>query len=253
MEKNLNQEKNSYKPYLKRPLILSVINWIYLIIPVYYGTIYAYLVVKNAPDFVYNTIFFLGVMTLGSLLTGLALLKTSLLSWYAVLIHSTLVIAHNIYSFIKISDFSSITSILGIIFSVLMALLIIYFIALRKNFRALFFLPRLKWWESKKRFQINITGVLVTEKSRYDVLIQNISTGGIKIQSETDISQEVKDYSSTIDFNSNGESLSVNLVLVWADHNLYGMKFVDLTPQTKKSIKKLVSQLKKEDKQETGR
>ena len=60
------------------------------------------------------------------------------------------------------------------------ALLVGYFLI--PAVRAAYFNKRLRWWESKPRYQVNLSGVFETQESREQCSVLNISEGGALVK-----------------------------------------------------------------------
>lgn len=107
--------------------------------------------------------------------------------------------------------------------------------------------PRIRWWEAKPRYSVNID-CRVNNKSLGT--IKNISTSGVFIT--TDNNLEI-DSDAVITFNFSAPSMEFNIkskVLVlhkFSIYNIegYGARFVDLTKENKHLVKSMIKYLEK--------
>jgi len=250
--------ENVTKGYLKKPIILQIINIVYFIIPLYYIVAYVMLCMRHPTvgQMVYNTIFFFGIMTVGSLFVAFSLYRTNQIGWYAVIIHSLLVITHNIYTLFspayKNPDGSNTNIILSVVFNIIMFAVILYFIVIHKKFRVLFFQPRLRWWESKPRYGFCIPAEITVNDVEYEISLSDVSVGGIRIVRDSKVPFDER-FDYYINFKYEGIPVFSPIKLVWLSDQSAGAKFISDSQESRSNIHRIVKMLKAAKKDKEGR
>ncbi len=106
-----------------------------------------------------------------------------------------------------------------IVFSILITL---YFLI--PTVKTTYFDPKLRWWEAKPRYEVEIKGISENQDKENEIFIKNISEGGLFFTSNTEF--ELNTFSNLL-FNFNDEDFSIpgKLIFKRTDINGYGVQF----------------------------
>lgn len=250
------QDKEQIKGYIKRPLPLILINLGYLIMPILYLILflYFYITANNKNISIYQISLLLEqvlVLILFPLIVGIFLIKNNKISWYLVIVHSIFIFAHNIFVFSVNKNSGKIQQLLIMAtFQIVTILIIVYFLAIRKQFREIFFNKRLRWWESKARYDIdNPADVILSDNKTVKVKLQDISILGACIENNNFDSQLI----NKIKFTYENITYENAVKIVWESNNRLGLQFIDSDMSKKKIMKRVINRLKSNSKRKTGR
>ena len=112
---------------------------------------------------------------------------------------------------------------------------------------AAYFNPRLRWWESKPRYRVNLNGDVTFTHGQERCLISDISVGGVMIQLSKSPSLKLGDMAA-VRFGLFNLSLDIQGRVVHCisrgTFHAYGIKLENLSPVQKKQVTSLVTALK---------
>lgn len=261
------KNSTSLKGHLKRPLLLMIINIGYLIFPIINlffilpPMIYFFKALQIGVRVNFITSFIVWeqfvLLFVVSIIVAVLLYKMNKVSWWAVLIHSGLIFLHNIFIFTILHSLSSnnyFNIILSTIFELVTISIVVYFVVIRKQFREIFFNKRLRWWESKTRYLINVeVDIILKNGESIKANIKDISIGGIcAILTNEKSGVDPKDFKS-ISFEYDNLKFLSDIIVIWEDKNKFGFSFSNYNTIHKKQIKKIIARLKKNKKNKEGR
>lgn len=254
-------DKDGHQGHLKRPLPLVIINIVYLLVSPWYLFVFIANIAQAQRLELYNLFFFFFVMTLGSLFVAWGLWKINRIGWWAVIVHSVLVLVHNfLYLFISIKNVNfhkmtgqELTYISAILFSIIMIGVVTYFVVIHDEFRVIFFNPRLRWWESDPRYYFNVIGHLKMEdEKKLEINLEDISINGIRTHEINGINPNLED-TGMVTFKYEDIEMMLNFKIVWIESNMLGLKFINTSNDQKKNIKRIIKSLKQKDSIREGR
>ena len=129
-------------------------------------------------------------------------------------------------------------------------MIIIYFIAIRKQFREIFFNKRLRWWESKARFDISSSAkIILNDNKIVDVKLQDISIPGVCIEKSNFDPQSI----NKIEFTYEDIRFECEVKIVWESNDRLGLQYVNSDMNKKRIMNNIIETLKKNNKRKTGR
>jgi hypothetical protein len=248
----MSSESSAPQGHLKRPLPLLIITIVYAIMPVYYLVIFIINILSdNNIDLVYNISFFLVVMTFGTLLVAWGLWKINKFGWFAVIIHSIIILGHN---FIVVLNKPTLTIILqGAVFQVIMIAIVAYFVIIHSRFRVIFFDSRLRWWESDPRYHFHYPAILHTsDNKKHKIMLDDISDNGIKSERLNKDFVTIGDR-GCLSFEFENQQFEKDVEVIWIKEHKIGLKFVNMTSIQKKKIKHIIKTLKQREQLRDGR
>jgi hypothetical protein len=246
---------DSIKPrgYSSRPLPLLIINIGYMLMPIIYLAILIYFAVTT-PDPLYGFKFleYITVLIVMPAIVAITMLWMNTASFWVTIIHSTLLIVHNIYIIFSYSRVNITVLVLFILFQVVSALVIFYFILAHSNFRQLFFNKRLRWWQTNARYKVSIPATLLLENGKScTVTLEDLSIGGVCVISNAKKIESMD--ARNIEFTWNNMNFESNLDYIWEEKDRIGLKFMNYDLGKQKVMKKIIAELEKENNRKNGR
>ena len=232
----------------KRPLILTILAlmhlaypFFYLIQVVWFGKVPIENVMSLIPV-IYNPLkhphfFYISVV---SLVIGYGLFRVWVWAFYLFLVNAVYSVVHNFYVLFFMYGFSDdpfkgILRIVGILASLGV---VGYFI--RKEIRAPYFNPRMRWWESAPRYVVNIPVSFKGHASSDDAKIYDLAIGGAFVVTKGEFKLgEYHDCTFTLNETDN---VDVKGEVVWVSDGTgrhpqgVGVKFQGVTKDQERSI-----------------
>ncbi len=231
---------------LRKPWPIVILTIILLIIPI--SNILTTFILNshktNFSNFLYSLIYLptnhmkLANLIIPSLLAAFAV--WSVKKWsYIVLLVCVCWISLN--GFINLYTYYGNLNFLQIFFAIISPIIFsvaITFYFLIPTVKTTYFDPKLRWWEAKPRYEVDILGHVGSEADTKEVQIQNISEGGLFFTSshEFQLENTVK-----LKFNFNEEEFIIDSKLIFkrTDINGYGVQFdFSNTPEELNRIKR---------------
>lgn len=111
--------------------------------------------------------------------------------------------------------------------------------------------PKLRWWESKTRYKVDMNAKFEDESGIHDIKLSDIAEGGAYVLSDMNTDLKRHGY---ISFTHLNFSLKIEGEIVYFGKpgvSEFGFKFNNLDPKTNKDIKKLMRAIKKQGAEST--
>lgn len=165
--------------------------------------------------------------------------------WYVFVIANVLIGYSNA---VFIQDYgTSNHKVVVFILSILILLFVMYRVA--REVRVPYFFPKIRWWESNPRYRLSVPVKIVRNvQNTLDGEILDISMGGCFVKLRSEASQ---DEMILIKFKVFGVELDCQGIVVWRTGSTVthpkgvGIKFVNITKDTKRALKVVTRRLKK--------
>ena len=117
--------------------------------------------------------------------------------------------------------------------------------------RAAYMDPKLRWWESKTRYKVDMNAKFEDESGIHDIKLSDIAEGGAYVLSDINTGLKKHGY---ISFTHLNFSFKIDGEVVYFGKpgvREFGFKFNNLDPKTNKDIKKLMRAIKKQGAEST--
>ncbi len=236
----------------RRPFPIIIISLIYLISPFFIIIQTAY--IHRIPIIGYHNIFSLLLLSdiiilFLYIICSVSIFFTKKWGWYTFILISIYMINYNIIVFILNKQYN-----IFILLTYNLLLTILGGIFFQKNIITPFFNPKIRWWETEPRLVIDFHIELIEKNdkndkneknNKYKAEVFNISKAGCFIISN-DILQIGKKYSAIMTFMKNVIKFKVKVIRKSSSKEIlkgYGIKFIDLLKEEKKSITKIINDL----------
>lgn len=176
---------------------------------------------------------------------GLSTFTAHRWTYFVVVIGSLYLLVRNFYSFASSSDSVPVSGL--ILMNILFIFVVVYLS--RRSTRAIYFNPKMRWWETDLRYVLGLDGGL----ARVGVLpvkirIRDIAIGGAAI--ETTETEFASHETVHLEFQFEGKPYKIASEVVWerkptATGKLIGVQWIDDRTNTEtKQIRKLIQMLK---------
>ncbi len=226
---------------ITKPWPIIILSWIYFLAPIPNLVISSYLSGRSIPDYLMNFSHPLKLIVFFTFfpIAGFAIYRVKKWSYPVFVIVMLWSFWVNFSSFSRYPENYPIF-LLSIIYVVNFALVGYFLIP---AVREVYFNPRLRWWESKPRYEVEIDVEIDLGFEKKKAKIKNLSMGGIFLEPEGSIEINtvgilrfaIKNY----ELNLEGKFLYCNPSVMSG----YGVEFQNLSSKQKKELKKLTAEL----------
>jgi len=197
----------------KRPLIIKIISLGYLLTPVFFIAQYFYF----SKVFIFHFSTWMTLLTPYKLslilippIVAFGIFKMRQWGWYLSLVHMFFILGNNTLSFLVGSRTPPWAI---IIFSLVTLVILLTFV--RKEIRAPYFNPRIRWWESKPRYAITMQVEMGNDRMKITGETYNISEGGMFMVSQSDV--EIDEEFSVKLMRDHSDSIHCEGRIVWVN------------------------------------
>jgi hypothetical protein len=234
-------------PMTKRPLIISVIAGVYLLSPVLILVQAA--LMNRIPLIGFNSVFAnllppdIAVLCL-YLLCAVAIFRVKKWGWYVFILSSACLIGYNAAAIFLNPAYNVF---LLILYNT--ALTAVAFVFFRKNVIAPYFNPDLRWWETERRYMLDIRMDIYLESGPVSAGIMDISGTGCFILPAT-VLEVGRTYEGLLRFLGNFVSLGFRVVRksrMAREKEGYGLQFVDTGRLFHAGMRKVLARLERSD------
>jgi hypothetical protein len=168
---------------------------------------------------------------------GYGIWRVKLWGYYSFLVYSATLLIYQLYLYVVSPETSLYFSLM--VFAVFAG--VVGFL-IQQHITAPYFNPQLRWWETNPRYLVNLfTDLKIESHNRKDTVL-NVSAGGIFLNTDTHLLMgeiiESKIHVHDVTF-----SAKAQVVWISKDPEDYGMKFVELNKNQKKSLKTIIRYL----------
>lgn len=225
----------------KRPLSIVLIALFYFIQPI--GNVVQAAFVNNLPllgeggilaRLLWTDWIILGLFPI----VGIGIYKVKRWGWYLFICFSALLILYNLAVYFFLNPNYNLETVLFFI----MIITAISALFLRKHVYAPYFNPRLRWWETARRYRVQLKTTIMTSDGVSPCKTMDISDSGAFVECASDFKEGSHVW---LNLGCNGIEISCLGKVVRkseAKENRigYGIMFLDLSKDTKKKIRQLI-------------
>lgn len=184
-------------------------------------------------------------MSVWAIAAGIGFWEMKRWSWYVFLFANSLVVYHNIDLMVRHAETHH-HKLLALFLSLCVQGIVVYWVS--KEVRVPYFLPRIRWWESSARHQVEFPVRLESQGVHFEGQIVDLSLRGCFIKTAGNFQEEQR---INLEFDVWEEKIQCGGTVVWKTQSTVthprgiGVKFSPLKRVTRKQVRMAVERIRK--------
>ena len=234
----------------RKPWPIILLSLFYFIVPIFNYFIGYARVMERIPFKFYFSATFSSIdalmsvihMSVPSILAGIAIYMVRSWSYPVFLMSMAWVTTRIIYNYAVLPELYTFSY---IIVPMIVNIFLVSYILL-PNVRAAYYIPRIRWWETKPRFKYFTDATVIFDDQNHDCMINDIAEGGVFISATEDflIDQQLKFKVKILGYEIESEAKITHKKE--ASPQGYGVQFLNISKELKLKMQRLCKQLENE-------